>query len=189
MIRRFLVGAFGLMFAGCATVNMPELPATHPAHPEALVSPEPAVPTVLTMHDNAVARPPLPIYSEPTPSTGEAKNLDAEMGQIHAHESPGPGGVEQHMMGQIEKTGPFRCPIHPESISDKPGQCTVCGLPLRQASPAAGHMFHGTLSAAGESQGAPIMTGLYACPMHPEVTSVEAGACPKCGMDLKKKGD
>ena len=24
----------------------------------------------------------------------------------------------------------------------------------------------------------------YACPMHPEVTSNEAGSCPECGMDL-----
>lgn len=28
---------------------------------------------------------------------------------------------------------------------------------------------------------------LYACPMHPEVTSKRAGRCPKCGMDLKVK--
>jgi protein SCO1 len=26
---------------------------------------------------------------------------------------------------------------------------------------------------------------LYACPMHPEVTSRRAGRCPKCGMDLR----
>ena len=24
----------------------------------------------------------------------------------------------------------------------------------------------------------------YACPMHPDVTSTEPGACPTCGMDL-----
>ncbi len=26
----------------------------------------------------------------------------------------------------------------------------------------------------------------YQCPMHPEVISDKAGACPKCGMDLEK---
>ncbi|HEY3245497.1 MAG TPA: heavy metal-binding domain-containing protein [Phycisphaerae bacterium] len=29
-------------------------------------------------------------------------------------------------------------------------------------------------------------TRLYACRMHPEVTSVEPGRCPKCGMKLVK---
>ncbi len=28
---------------------------------------------------------------------------------------------------------------------------------------------------------------LYVCPMHPEVTSVKADTCSKCGMDLEKK--
>jgi hypothetical protein len=29
---------------------------------------------------------------------------------------------------------------------------------------------------------------LYTCPMHPEVTSDKPGKCPKCHMDLVKKG-
>jgi hypothetical protein len=27
---------------------------------------------------------------------------------------------------------------------------------------------------------------MYACPMHPEVTSDKPGTCSKCGMDLEK---
>ena len=27
----------------------------------------------------------------------------------------------------------------------------------------------------------------YSCPMHPEITSNEAGKCSKCGMNLVKK--
>lgn len=26
----------------------------------------------------------------------------------------------------------------------------------------------------------------YTCPMHPEVTSLEPGKCPKCGMNLEE---
>lgn len=29
-------------------------------------------------------------------------------------------------------------------------------------------------------------SALYACPMHPEVTSGRAGSCPKCGMTLRR---
>lgn len=28
---------------------------------------------------------------------------------------------------------------------------------------------------------------VYACPMHPEVTSTRPATCPKCGMDLVKR--
>ncbi len=31
-------------------------------------------------------------------------------------------------------------------------------------------------------------SGNYTCPMHPEVKSDKPGKCPKCGMELIKKG-
>ncbi len=36
--------------------------------------------------------------------------------------------------------------------------------------------------------GATDIAKLYVCPMHPEVTSEKPGKCPKCGMDLVRKG-
>jgi len=58
----------------------------------------------------------------------------------------------------------YRCPMHPEVTSDKPGKCPKCGMALK---------------ASGKT------TTIYACPMHPEVTSDKPGKCSKCGMALK----
>ena len=32
-------------------------------------------------------------------------------------------------------------------------------------------------------------TGVYACPMHPEIVASWAGKCPKCGMKRRPVGD
>jgi uncharacterized protein involved in copper resistance len=45
---------------------------------------------------------------------------------------------------------------------------------------------HGARSVAQPSVAQPAAT-LYACPMHPEVTSTKPATCPKCGMALVKK--
>jgi hypothetical protein len=36
-------------------------------------------------------------------------------------------------------------------------------------------------------KGAKHEPAVYACPMHPEITSDKPGRCPKCGMDLVPK--
>ena len=42
-------------------------------------------------------------------------------------------------------------------------------------------------SAGHSDHGAQETAGLYACPMHPEVTSDKPGTCPKCGMALVER--
>tara|TARA_R110002051_G_scaffold7035_3_gene33032 strand:+ start:7046 stop:9070 length:2025 start_codon:yes stop_codon:yes gene_type:complete len=79
----------------------------------------------------------------------------------------------------------YTCPMHPEVVSDEPGNCPKCGMFLvpvdakdKHEGDGHGHDHdHGTHSAADAS-------AQYTCPMHPEVVSDEPGNCPKCGMFL-----
>ena len=41
--------------------------------------------------------------------------------------------------------------------------------------------------AAGSAEATADADAIYACPMHPEVTSATPGKCPKCGMTLVKR--
>ena len=65
------------------------------------------------------------------------------------------------------KTVYYQCPMHKEITSDKPGQCSICGINLEKVE---------TLQIA--------KAVLYTCPMHPDVTSNKPGHCPKCLMEL-----
>jgi len=76
--------------------------------------------------------------------------------------------------GKDEKAGgKYHCPMHPTYISDRPGDCPICGMRLVPI----------------EERTAPTTTPAYICPMHPEVTSDRPGRCSKCGMKLVAAGD
>ncbi len=60
--------------------------------------------------------------------------------------------------------------MHPEVISDSPGDCPKCGMALEQVTP---------LPGSGPT--------IYTCPMHPEIEQDHPGDCPKCGMPLEPK--
>jgi FtsP/CotA-like multicopper oxidase with cupredoxin domain len=59
----------------------------------------------------------------------------------------------------------YTCPMHPEIVSEEPGNCPKCGMKLLATE-------------------APSATVTYVCPMHPEVVSDQPDRCPKCGMKL-----
>lgn len=66
--------------------------------------------------------------------------------------------------------GQFTCPMHPEIISDLPGDCPKCGMALEQVA---------IIPGSGPT--------IYTCPMHPEIEQDHPGDCPICGMPLEPK--
>ncbi len=64
----------------------------------------------------------------------------------------------------------YTCPMHPEVVSDEPGDCPKCGMALEPVSP---------IPPAGQT--------IYTCPMHPEIEQDAPGDCPICGMPLEPK--
>ncbi len=77
----------------------------------------------------------------------------------------------------------FHCPMHPTYITDKPGDCPICGMKLVPIKDEAA----GPAKTASSASSANVKIGQYFCPMHPEVVSDKPGSCPKCGMKLELK--
>ncbi len=63
----------------------------------------------------------------------------------------------------------YTCPMHPEILRNKPGECPICGMDL-----------------VLKEDPAPPKEATYTCPMHPEILRDKPGECPICGMDLVK---
>jgi Cu+-exporting ATPase len=64
----------------------------------------------------------------------------------------------------------YVCPMHPEVETDRPGDCSKCGMALELAMPQQKRS-----------------KTIYTCPMHPQIEQDHPGACPICGMALEPK--
>lgn len=70
----------------------------------------------------------------------------------------------------------YACTMHPEVMSDEPGECPKCGMVLVKK-----HKYPKSSSVKARHF---TTTKEYACTMHPSEVSDNPGKCPKCGMDL-----
>lgn len=108
-----LVVLFAACFAGCVTVQMPELSQTHPAHPDAEAASVTPFPNVLQLPEEPVVAPGLPIPGDATSAT------------------LGPRGPSDHSNHDTAtETGRYVCPMHADVTSDSPGSCSKCGMAL-----------------------------------------------------------
>ena len=80
----------------------------------------------------------------------------------HIHEH------EDHGSAATVLAGKYTCPMHPEVVSDQPGDCPKCGMAL-------------------EPMAFALSKAIYTCPMHPQIEQDHPGDCPICGMRLEPK--
>jgi Cu(I)/Ag(I) efflux system membrane fusion protein len=106
--------------------------------------------------------------------------------------------------GEKAKAARYICPMHPQIVSDRPGECPICHMTLvlapdsspsepsasasaastSQAPHPPRHVHPGAATQAAADAGSADAAPLYTCPMHPEVHADAPGRCPYCGMDL-----
>jgi len=84
----------------------------------------------------------------------------------------------------------YTCPMHPEIREPKPGSCPKCGMTLKLAEGAKADSSPSKPDSPSpevkKSVGAETgQSGIYTCPMHPEIREPKPGSCPKCGMGLE----
>ena len=80
----------------------------------------------------------------------------------------------------------YTCPMHPEIMQDKPGDCPKCGMTLVA-------MKMGDDEKTSHGIAEPNVVGThtehslqkYTCPMHPHIMKDAPGKCPLCGMKLE----
>ena len=111
--------------------------------------------------------------------------------QTEQEHPPSAGTATSGAASEQEKKQKYTCPMHPEVITDHPGNCPKCGMklvPLKEKKRRTSNVQHSTSKVGAIDPNRPGVAGRemqkYTCLMHPEVIMDHPGKCPKCGMKL-----
>ncbi len=77
--------------------------------------------------------------------------------------------------GETAQVQLWTCGMHPNVITEEPGQCPICGMNLTPVK---------NTAEAEEQAVDSAQVQLWTCGMHPNVITEEPGQCPICGMNL-----
>ena len=96
----------------------------------------------------------------------------------------GPGGAD-NTAGALAHADRYTCGMHPFILSDKPGNCPICGMTLTkiESSPAPGGTAGAKSAPAAKPSGGARKILFYRNPMNPNVTS-KTPAKDEMGMDF-----
>jgi Cu(I)/Ag(I) efflux system membrane fusion protein len=88
--------------------------------------------------------------------------------------------------GVVAERAVYVCPMHPSIVSERKGECPICGMDLvvgAKGAPSAPSASAPAPASAGE--GGVAAHAEYTCPMHPGFVTLDPKArCPECGMKL-----
>lgn len=106
---------------------------------------------------------------------------------INAQEKAAMKMDHSKMKQELTEKVAYSCPMHADVKSDKPGECSKCGMDLTKMEVAKKAQCCAGKKMDSEKMTCDEMSKTYTCPMHADVKSDKPGKCPKCGMDLKEK--
>jgi Cu(I)/Ag(I) efflux system membrane fusion protein len=134
------------------------------------------------MYANAVFRSPVGAYSEEGGAKADTSPNPASKGDLQLPTTK-LEDAKKYIASLDTGASYYICSMHAEVVSDKPGDCPLCGMHLEERKKEAAGALVGPEVGNMEQ-----WTEGYACPMHPDELSDKPGVCRvcNCGMVMKK---